>query len=136
VKHIEVRRSQILALLVGILLFSGFNKKVVTAQTVPPPAPTVTINAVPSAIKKGGSSILEWTSANATQLTLSPDGGSVAAKGSKLVSPSDSITYTITAVGPGGMATATAFIKVSPPAPAPTASGPALQQLRQGGPAS
>jgi len=121
-KYVEVKRSQILALLVGVLLFSGVLKEVVTAQTAPPAAaPTVKLTAVPTMIKNGGSSILDWTSANATQLTLTPDVGSVAAKGSKLVSPSDSITYTITAVGPGGMATATAFIKVAAPVQAPTA---------------
>jgi peptidoglycan-associated lipoprotein len=85
----------------------------------PKPQPTVTLSANPTTIKKGESTTLSWTSTNATQLTISPDVGTVAAEGSTKVSPSDSTDYTITATGPGGSATATAHVTVTAPPPPP-----------------
>jgi len=92
----------------------------------PPPAaakPTVSIQANPTTIDKGGSSTLSWTSTNATQLTVAPDVGSVNAQGSTQVSPANSTTYTITASGPGGSADSSVRVTVNqppPPQPPPT----------------
>jgi peptidoglycan-associated lipoprotein len=91
-------------------------------QELPPPAaatPTVTLQASPTTIDKGGTSTLSWNSTDATQLSIAPDVGAVTAQGSTKVTPSDSTTYTITATGPGGSASATASVSVNAPAPPP-----------------
>ena len=135
---IEVSRSLYRASLVVMLAASvltfGCSKKpkqVSAPPTAPPPPaaaqPTVTLQASPSALEKGDSSTLSWTSTDATQLTVAPDVGSVNAQGSTKVTPSTSTTYTITASGPGGSASATARITVATAAP-PT-SEPTLDEL-------
>ena len=105
-------------------LSAGCSKKPV-AQAPPPAAPplaaqpTVTLQASPTSINKGDTSTLSWSSTNATQLTIAPDVGAVAAQGSTKVSPAESTTYTITASGPGGSADSTVRVTVSAPAPTP-----------------
>src|ERR1700758_554387 len=128
---IEVSRSLYRASLVVVLAASvltfGCSKKPKQVSApptaAPPPAaaqPTVTLQASPSAMEKGDSSTLSWTSTDATQLTVAPDVGTVTAQGSTKVTPSASTTYTITASGPGGSATASARVTVATAAP-PTA---------------
>jgi peptidoglycan-associated lipoprotein len=54
---------------------------------------------------------------------LSAGIGTVAPQGSQSVSPTDSVTYSITATGPGGTADASAHVTVTaPPPPAPPAA--------------
>jgi peptidoglycan-associated lipoprotein len=85
-----------------------------SAPYTPPPAtPTVTLDANPTSINKGDTVTLSWSSTNATQLTVTPDVGQVTAQGSTKVNPTDSVTYTITATGPGGSANATARVTVA-----------------------
>jgi peptidoglycan-associated lipoprotein len=121
---IEVSRSLYRASLLVVLAASvftfGCNKKPkqVSAPPSAPPAPaaaqpTVSIQASPSALEKGDSSTLSWTSTDATQLTIAPDIGTVTAQGSTKVTPAASTTYTITASGPGGSANASARITVA-----------------------
>jgi peptidoglycan-associated lipoprotein len=112
--------------LAAALFTFGCAKKPVT-QSAPPPAyvpppatPTVTLQANPTSINKGESATLNWSSSNATQLTITPDVGQVTAEGSTKVTPTDSATYTITATGPGGSANASARITVAAPPPADT----------------
>jgi peptidoglycan-associated lipoprotein len=103
----------------------------------PPPAPapaqatpTVTLQASPTTIDKGGTSTLSWNSTDATQLAITPDVGAVTAQGSTKVTPADSTTYTITATGPGGSASATASVTVNaPPAPVEQPKGPTDDEL-------
>jgi peptidoglycan-associated lipoprotein len=117
-------RALCVAALVATVFCAGCKKKPVA--TTPPPAPapapapaqpTVTLSADPTSINKGDSATLSWTSTNATQLTISPEVGTVAAEGSTKITPADSTTYTVTASGPGGSATATARVTVSAPPP-------------------
>ena len=117
-------RALLVAGLVATIFTGGCKKKPVA--TTPPPAPpveqakpqpTVTLSADPTSISRGDSSTLSWTSTNATQLTISPEVGTVTAEGSTKVTPSDSTSYTITASGPGGSANATARVTVSVPTP-------------------
>jgi peptidoglycan-associated lipoprotein len=126
---IEVPRSLYRASLIAVLAASvftfGCNKKPkqVTAppSAPPPPAaaqPTVSLQASPTAVEKGDAATLSWTSTDATQLTIAPDVGTVPAEGQKSVTPAASTTYTITASGPGGSATASARITVATAAPA------------------
>lgn len=114
------------AVLVAAVFTFGCKKKPVPAPPPPAPAPapapaqpTVTLSANPSTIRNGESSTLSWTSTNATQLTIAPDVGTVAAEGSTKVTPSDTTDYTITASGPGGSATATARVTITAPPPPP-----------------
>jgi len=63
----------------------------------PPASPTVNLQASPTSIQRGASVTLTWSSTNATTLSLSPGVGNVSAQGTQQVSPTDSITYTLTA---------------------------------------
>ena len=117
------RAGMILTLAAAVFTF-GCKKKVETPPPPPPPppaaaTPTVTLQANPSSVDKGGSSTLSWNSTDATQLSIAPDVGAVTAQGSTKVSPSDTTTYTITASGPGGNASATATVSVNAPPPPP-----------------
>jgi peptidoglycan-associated lipoprotein len=99
------------------------------APAPPPPAkPTVTLQASPSSIDKGGAATLTWSSTDATQLTISPEVGAVTAQGSTQVHPSDSTTYTVTASGPGGSADASARVTVNAPPPPPPPE-PSIREL-------
>ena len=124
-------------LLAMVALGAACKKPVVQAPPPPPPVvappparPTVTLQASPATVEKGGSATLTWSSTNATSLSLSPGVGNVTAEGSNRVTPSDSTTYTITATGPGGSADATARVSVTaPPPPPPVAHVPSMQEL-------
>lgn len=84
-----------------------------TPYTAPAATPTVTLSANPTSINQGDSATLNWTSTNATQLTITPDVGQVTAEGNTKVSPTDSVTYSVTATGPGGSANASARVTVA-----------------------
>jgi peptidoglycan-associated lipoprotein len=105
----------------AVIFFAGCHKRVASAPAAPAPvppapaAPTVTLQASPADITKGGSATLTWSSTNATQLTVTPGLGSVNAQGSQQVDPGQSTTYTITATGNGGRAEASARVTVSIP---------------------
>jgi peptidoglycan-associated lipoprotein len=95
--------------------------------TPPPPAPaapTITLRAQPGTIDRGGSTTLQWDAKNATSVSISPGVGDVAATGNRSVNPTSSVTYTATAMGPGGSATDTARITVNVPAAPPVAEAP------------
>jgi peptidoglycan-associated lipoprotein len=125
---IEVSRSLYRASLIVVLAASVFTfgcnrkpKQVSAPPSEPPPPaaaqPTVSLQASPSTVEKGDPATLSWTSTDATQLTIAPDIGTVNAQGQKAVTPAASTTYTITASGPGGSATASARITVATAAP-------------------
>ncbi len=80
--------------------------------------PTVTFKAVPTSINRGGSSILTWTSTNATSASINQGIGSVPINGSRTVSPTTTITYTITVKNAAGTkVTAMAKVTVKPALP-------------------
>ncbi len=114
------RRIQISILsmaVVGILLLGGCNKKVAKAippSPPPPPAtPTAALSASPDIISQGQSTQLTWQTTNADQINI--EGlGTVAASGSRTVSPTSSITYTLMAKGPGGTRDASTRVTVNP----------------------
>ena len=117
-------RACLLAAFAAALVVGGCKHNVAPPTPPPPPppppaSPTVTLQANPTAIKKGESSTLNWSSTNATQLTIAPDVGAVAPEGSTKVTPGDSTTYTITASGPGGSADASVRVTVEAPPPPP-----------------
>lgn len=130
-------RGAILTAVLAVGFAAGCTKKPPAAQPTPPPPPppaarpTVSIQANPTSIERGGSTTLSWTSTDATQLTISPDVGAVTAQGSTKVTPSDSATYTITASGPGGSADSSVRVTVAapPPPPPPPPAGPSIDEL-------
>lgn len=120
----------VLVLILCLVLLAGLGcKKKPAAPELPPPpppspgapAPTVSLTATPSSIERGQSTTLEWSSTNAHTLTLEPALGQVPPKGTMTLTPYDSLTYRITAQGPGGSAQASARVTVSarpvPPEP-------------------
>lgn len=86
---------------------------------IPPRRPTISISADRNAIERGQSTILRWSSTDATTVEITGL-GSVATAGQQVVSPSDSTTYAATAKGPGGDETVSVRVTVTePPQPPP-----------------
>src|SRR5690242_6540716 len=133
----SVARVVLYGALVLAVVGAGCKKPVTATPAAPPPPPpppaqpTVTLQATPANVQRGQSTTLRWSSTNATSLTLAPGVGNVSAEGNTAVSPTDSTTYTITAMGPGGSANATARVTVTvpPPPPAPVAAAPSMEEL-------
>jgi len=82
-------------------------------------APTVTLEADRSSIEAGQSATLRWTSLGATAVDIEPGVGKVGLSGTASVSPRESTSYTLTAIGLGGIKTATTYVGVTVPAPPP-----------------
>jgi len=128
-------RACLLAAFAAAVFTAGCSKKPVitgTAPTSAPPAatPTVTLKGDPTSINRGESATLSWSSTNATQLTIAPEVGAVSPEGSTKVTPQDSVTYTITASGPGGTADSTVRITVAaPPTEPPPAANASFDEL-------
>src|SRR6185295_10115611 len=135
------------ALLLMVMAFVSFACKKTPAPPPPPPPttntsgitpvtpvlppPTVTLRADTATITRGGTVTLTWESRNAATLDIQPGIGSVTPleAGSRQVSPASSVTYEITAVGPGGRAGDTIRVTVNDPPPAvvaPQRGGPAV----------
>ncbi len=76
--------------------------------------PTVNITADPETIQVGESSTLTWNSTHADSAVIDQGIGSVPASGSIMVSPTETTTYTITATGPDGTASANVKVAVIP----------------------
>lgn len=70
------------------------------------------LSAVPASINCGDSSQLTWTSSDAVHTDISGI-GDVAASGQQQITPTSNTTYTMTAKGPGGIATPTAAVTVN-----------------------
>jgi hypothetical protein len=65
--------------------------------------PSVTMNADPEIILLGDSSTLGWESSDVETCAIDPGIGAVAANGSTVVSPSETIVYIITVIDPVGV---------------------------------
>src|ERR1043165_4543288 len=104
---------------------NGANSVTKTVSVSPPAtAPQIlTFPATPQTIVFGQTSILSWSTTNATTASISGVNGSQPPNGSISVSPSETTTYTLTASGSGGSATATETVLFG-------AFTPTLDQLR------
>jgi peptidoglycan-associated lipoprotein len=111
----------------------------VTVAIVKAPEPKVTLTAEQSALKLGESTKLRWSTENAKIVTITGL-GEVTATGERDISPRASTTYTATALGDGGSATASARVTVTEPPPVtppvtppppPPSEPPAAEQFRQ-----
>src|SRR3984885_7963001 len=85
---------------------------IVVNVTISGPAPTITLNAQPNSVLPGTSAVLNWTTSNATSVTIAGV-GTFAPTGSVQVSPASTTTYTATATGPGGTTPASTTVTVS-----------------------
>jgi len=82
-----------------------------------PPEPTITFTANPSRIERGEAATLLWQTINATRVVVRGiQGCDLEVNDSRQVTPSDSVTYRLTAYGPGGKREATAHVTVTLPA--------------------
>ena len=98
----------------------------VTVTVVKAPEPKVSLTADKSALDLGQTTTLRWSTENAKILTITGL-GEVPGSGEREISPRASTTYTATALGDGGSATASARVTVTeppPPAPPPVAPPP------------
>jgi phospholipase C len=97
---------------------AGGNATASATVTVTPAAATVTLAANPNSIPVGNSSVLTATATNATQVVITGSDGSQytlpAAGGNQSVTPLATTTYTATATGMGGNATASVVLTVTP----------------------
>jgi len=111
----------LLLALSAAMFLSACKKKAAPPPPPPPPppaAPTASLTANPNAIDKGASTTLSWETSNATDVSIDSV-GAVQPSGSRVVSPPQSTTYTLTAKGPGGTQQATARVTVNAPPPPP-----------------
>ena len=83
-----------------------------TAIVVVHPVPTVEISVAPDTIGPDEVSILSWHASHSDMCVIEPGIGSVAPVGLMQVFPQSDTTYTITATGPGGTATASTTVVV------------------------
>ncbi len=90
------------------------------AALAPKPLPSVALKAEPSSVEKGHAVTLTWSSANATSLDLEPGIGPVQSSGSREIMPTESTTYVITVLGPGGNSSAVEHVTVNVPVSPPT----------------
>jgi hypothetical protein len=88
--------------------------------------PTVVLTAEPSTVERGRPVTLTWAAVNASTVELTPEIGKVQARGSRTVMPSESVTYQLTATGPGGTQSGNARVTVIAPPPAPGAAAPTI----------
>lgn len=94
------------------------HKQQVTQTPVTPPAaqpqPVASLSVVPDSVQRGQSAELRWNTQNASAVTI--DGvGTVAASGSRQITPTSSTTYHLVAKGDGGSTEASARLTVSAP---------------------
>lgn len=88
------------------------------AEEPAPEAPAVTLSATPATLEEGESSLLSWSSLNATSCTASGAwSGAQALSGTASVTPSATATYTLTCSGAGGSDAESATVTVEEPEP-------------------
>lgn len=119
--------------LVTILIASACSKKT-PIPPPPPPAPAAgpvspptgpgrpvvaAFTVEPSSIERGQSGVLRWNVTGSTNVAIDNGIGTVAANGTRTVSPANTTSYTLTASGTGGDTTATATLTVTGPAAPP-----------------
>jgi phospholipase C len=95
-----------------------------TPTPAPSPTPTpsgqpaATLTATPATITAGQFSTLNWTTTNATSVTISPplpqeDVSNMPLNGQGAVTPTQTTTYTLTATGPAGTSTVSVTVTVN-----------------------
>jgi len=83
--------------------------------TVNPAPIVINIDANPAVIMSGASAALIWSVSGATSASIDQGVGSVSLSGNKLVSPTVTTTYTLTASGPAGTVSKSVVLTVNAP---------------------
>lgn len=97
---------------------SGVSKTTSVVVSTPPPSPTVNLTLAPASITTAQSSVLSWSSANASGCTASGAwSGAKATSGSLNIAPNaaGNFVYTLTCAGDGGNVNASAALSVTAP---------------------
>jgi peptidoglycan-associated lipoprotein len=128
------RNLSVIGLAIWLSMFAAGCKKKAPPPPPPPPPPAETkapppkpaaptvgqFTAEPTTIQRGQSSTLRWEiSGDVTSVSIDNAIGAVQNTGNRRVFPTDSTTYTLTAIGPGGSITASATVTVTAPPPPP-----------------
>ena len=90
----------------------------------PEPPAIALFNATPSEINPGQSTTLQWDIKDATSITIDQGIGAIDATGSKKLSPTKTIAYTLTATNAGGTVSKSVVVYVNPPPPPPPDTTP------------
>ncbi len=104
----------------------------VASATVAIAKPTAELSTTVAQLNCGDSSQLKWTSSDAPKIEISPV-GSVAASGEQSVQPTQTTTYDLTAVGPGGTASSSVTVNVNGAVQAEVGLSPAEVQYKRVG---
>lgn len=83
--------------------------------TVNPAPIVINIDVNPSVITSGASAALIWSVSGANSVSIDQGVGNVSLTGNKLVSPTDTTTYTITSTGPAGSLSKSVVLTVNAP---------------------
>jgi subtilase family serine protease len=102
------------------------NKVVVSGVPIASKPVIVSFSANPGSISSGGSSTLSWNVTGATTVSIDQGVGGVALSGTRVVSPTSSTIYTLTATNTAGSVTATAQVLVAAIVPPPPTGIPDL----------
>lgn len=86
---------------------------VIQPAQVPNPPPTITFTSSPPTISMGETCTLTWQTANASTVTINNGIGNVGLNGTHQVTPGQTTTYELTAVGPGGATMAETIVTVT-----------------------
>ena len=126
-KQYKKNSALAVAALAAFLIATGCHHKEAAAPEPPAPptettpAPTANITATPDTINPGQSATLNWTTTDASDVSI--DGiGQVPVSGTKTVTPDATTSYHLVARGDGGSTDATATVTVGQ-AQAPNTSG-------------
>jgi peptidoglycan-associated lipoprotein len=116
-KNYKKNSALAIAALAAFLITTGCHHKQASAPEAPAPpaettpAPTASITVTPDTINPGQSAGLNWTTTNATDVSI--DGiGAVETSGTKTVSPTETTTFHLVARGDGGSTDATATLTI------------------------
>lgn len=116
-KNYKKNSALAIAALAAFLITTGCHHKQANAPEAPAapaettPAPTASITVTPDTINPGQSAALNWTTTNATDVSI--DGiGAVETNGTKTVSPTETTTFHLVARGDGGSTDATATLTI------------------------
>jgi len=90
------------------------------------PEPEVYISVEPDTVVSGEEALLTWSSEHADSCIIEPDIGAVYLNGSTIITPVETTTYEITAIGPGGTQTAATTVFVPDPPTAEITADPEI----------
>jgi hypothetical protein len=92
---------------------TGIGGLICPIAALSPVPPTATISVSPASMVTGQTAIVSWSTTNATSVTISQGIGTVAASGTRNVTPTATTTYTLTATNANGSTTATATVTIT-----------------------